>query len=60
MTNNPIPPLVPLPDDDGEIDGVPHREVDGKPVLDTDADADQVDGAAADRLASEKPLGEDS
>lgn len=60
MTNNPIPPLVPRPDDDGEIDGVPHREVDGEPVLDTDADADQVDGAAADRLASEKPVGEDS
>ena len=53
MTNNPIPPLVPRPDDDAEVDGVPHRDVDGEPVLDTDADADQVDGVAADRLAAE-------
>lgn len=60
MTNNPIPPLVPRPEGEDKIDGVPHREVDGKPVLDTDADAAQVDGAAADRLAAERPLDEDS
>lgn len=59
MTNNPIPPLVPKPDDEDTIDNVPHRVVDGEPVLDTDADADQVDGAAADRLAAEQPDHED-
>lgn len=59
MTNNPIPPLVPRPDDDAEVDGVPHHEVDGEPVLDTDADADQVDGVAADRLAAEHPAEDD-
>lgn len=52
--STPNPPLVPLPDD-GDLEGVPHREVDGEPVLDTDADADQVDGATADRLAAEHP-----
>lgn len=55
---NPIPPLVPLPDD-GDDQGVPQREVDGERVLDTDADADQVDGADADRLAAEQPDGSD-
>lgn len=56
--STPTPPLVPLPDD-GEDQGIAQREVDGEPVLDTDADADQVDGADADRLAAEHPDGSD-
>ncbi|KAA0960664.1 hypothetical protein FQ142_07145 [Microbacterium sp. ANT_H45B] len=58
--STPIPPLVPRPDDDGDIDAVPHREVDGEKVLDTDVDADQVDGATADRLAAEQPADADT
>ena len=57
--STPIPPLVPLPDD-GDLEGVPHREVDGEAVLDTDVDADQVDGADADRLAAERPTDDDA
>lgn len=52
--STPTPPLVPLPED-GDPDGVPAREVDGEPVLDTDVDADRIDGAEADRLAAEHP-----
>lgn len=51
--STPNPPLVPLPEG-GDLEGVPHREVDGEHVLDTDVDADQVDGATADRLAAEQ------
>lgn len=57
--STPIPPLVPLPDD-GEPETVPQRDVDGEPVLDTDVDADQVDGAEADRLAAERPAEDDA
>ncbi|KJL20131.1 hypothetical protein [Microbacterium foliorum] len=57
--STPIPPLVPRPDDDADIDGVPQREVDGEKVLDTDVDADQVDGVTADRLAAEQPADAD-
>ncbi|MGJ0388531.1 hypothetical protein [Microbacterium sp. CGR1] len=57
--STPIPPLVPLPDD-GDAAGVPEREVDGEAVLDTDIDADQVDGAEADRLAAERSADEDA
>ncbi|OAN38364.1 hypothetical protein [Microbacterium sp. H83] len=57
--STPTPPLVPLPDE-GDDQAVPQRDVDGERVLDTDADADQVDGAEADRLAAENPDGADS
>lgn len=57
--STPIPPLVPLPDD-GESETVPQREVDGESVLDTDVDADQIDGAEADRLAAERPAEDDA
>lgn len=57
--STPIPPLVPLPDD-GDPTGVPEREVDGESVLDTDVDADQIDGAEADRLAAERPAEDDA
>lgn len=56
--STPNPPLVPLPED-GDPNAVPHREVDGEAVLDTDVDADQVDGAEADRLAAEQPSDSD-
>lgn len=56
--STPTPPLVPMPDD-GDPAGVPEREVDGEAVLDTDVDADQVDGAEADRLAAERPASDD-
>lgn len=57
--SNPTPPLIPLPDD-GDERGVPEQEVDGDTVLDADADADQVDGAEADRLAAEEPRDDDA
>lgn len=49
----PMPPPIPLPDDESDdiSDDVPTREVDGEEVLDTDADADQIDSHAADRAA---------
>jgi hypothetical protein len=49
--SNPIPPIVPLPDD-AAPDSVPTREVDGETVLDHDADDTQVTSAEADRIAS--------
>ncbi|WP_192900638.1 hypothetical protein [Microbacterium sp. RG1] len=53
MSNNTFPPPVPLPGD-GEADGAPTREVDGKEVLDQDLDDDKVDSADADRVASQE------
>jgi len=50
--NSSIPPLP--ADDENEPDTV---EVDGEQVLDPDANEDDVDSAAADRVAAEK--GED-
>ena len=49
--SNPIPPVVPLPDD-GTPDGVQTKEVDGEQVPDTDIDDALVDSAEADRVAS--------
>ncbi|PVE92106.1 hypothetical protein [Microbacterium sp. TPD7012] len=49
--SNPIPPVVPFPDDDTP-DGVPTKEVDGEQVPDTDIDDALVDSAEADRVAS--------
>lgn len=49
--SNPIPPIIPIPDDDAS-DGVPTREVDGETVLDPDADGAQVTSVEADRIAS--------
>jgi hypothetical protein len=50
--SNPTPNFLPQdPDADPEVDAGT-REVDGEQVLDPDADADQVDSAAADRLAA--------
>lgn len=51
--SNPIPPLVPLPDDGDANDSVPRQDIDGEPVIDPDADPDQVDSADADRIAAE-------
>jgi hypothetical protein len=51
--STPIPPLVPLPDDGDPHDSIPRQEVDGERVLDADADPDQIDSAAADRIAAE-------
>lgn len=48
--SNPIPPIVPPPDDDAP--DVPTREVDGETVLDPDADDAQVTSVEADRIAS--------
>ncbi len=53
--STPTPPLVPLPDEGHDRDGVPERDVDGEAVLDTDANPDQVDSAEADRVAAESP-----
>lgn len=58
MSNQPIPAPMPLPGDhahDGEhadagLDAT--REVDGKEVLDPDANDDLVDSATADVIAS--------
>jgi|GEM_PF-695774 len=50
--SNPTPNFVPYdPDADREVEPGT-REVDGERVLDPDIDADRVDSAAADRLAS--------
>ncbi|MGB3374481.1 MAG: hypothetical protein WBA87_05015 [Microbacterium sp.] len=50
--SNPTPNFLPHdPDADPEVDAGT-REVDGERVLDPDVDADQVDSAAADRLAA--------
>ena len=51
MSNPIIPPVPPIPHDD-EPAGVPTREVDGEPVLDTDVDDGLVDSAEADRVAA--------
>lgn len=58
--SNPLIPPLPLPDDDDRPDGgASHAgddpvtvERDGERVVDPDIDDDQVDSAAADRLAS--------
>ncbi|MDR6200241.1 hypothetical protein QE374_002150 [Microbacterium sp. SORGH_AS428] len=52
MSNNTFPPPVPLPGD-GEREQ-PTREVDGEDVLDPDLDADRIDSADADRIASQE------
>ncbi|WP_091234355.1 hypothetical protein [Microbacterium sp. 3J1] len=57
--SNPTPPILPLPDG-GDDQDIPQQEVDGGTVLDTDADADQIDGAEADRLAAEEPRDDDA
>lgn len=50
--SNPTPNFLPQdPDADPEVDAAT-REVDGERMLDPDIDADRVDSAAADRLAS--------
>jgi len=52
--STPIPPILPLPEDDDETttDGVPTREVDGEQTIDPDADDSQINSADADRVAS--------
>lgn len=49
--SNPIPPVVPFPDDDNP-EGVPTKVVDGEHVPDTDIDDALVDSAEADRVAA--------
>lgn len=56
--SNPIPPVVPFPDD-GEPDGVPTKVVDGEHVPDTDIDDALVDSAEADRVAAEADVDDD-
>lgn len=51
MSNPNVPPLLPLPGD-GRDDAPPTIEEGDGLALDPDADADQIDSAAADRLAS--------
>lgn len=57
--SNPIPPIVPLPEDDDSTEEVPMQEVDGREVLDPDIDETLIDSAAADRLASGADLDEE-
>lgn len=52
MTNLPLPPYIPVPDDHVP-EGEPTVEVDGRAELDPDADEDLIDSADADRLAAE-------
>jgi len=53
--SNPIPPIIPLPDDaendEPFDDDLVTMEQDGESVLDPDIDDDLIDSAAADRLA---------
>lgn len=49
--SNPIPPIVPFPDDD-DPEGVPTKIVDGEHVPDEDIDDALVDSAEADRVAA--------
>nr|WP_201470040.1 hypothetical protein [Microbacterium hydrocarbonoxydans] len=51
--SNPIPPLVPFPEDGEPNDGVPRQDVEGEPAIDPDANADEIDSADADRIAAE-------
>ncbi|GAB2967523.1 hypothetical protein [Actinotalea caeni] len=58
MTSTPTPPVVPLPDDEG--DDTTLLGEDERP-LDTDLDDDAVDSAEADRrAATEGEIGEDA
>ena len=50
--SNPIPPFVPIPDDEPFDDDLFTVEQDGEATLDPDIDADLIDSAAADRLAA--------
>lgn len=57
--SNPIVPPLPLPDDDrvpdaDRVSDPATVEAEGERVLDPDLDPDQVDSAAADRLAAEQ------
>lgn len=57
--STPVPPLVPLPDDDG-THGVPTQEVDGETTVDPDADDAQVNSADADRVAADGAQADES
>jgi hypothetical protein len=55
--SNPIPPVVPFPDDDNP-EGVPTKDVDGEQVVDTEIDDALVDSAEADRVAADADVDE--
>nr|WP_314842496.1 hypothetical protein [uncultured Microbacterium sp.] len=57
--SNSTPPLIPLPEDHEQRDGIPRREQDGEDVIDRDANPENIDSATADRVAAEEP-GEDA
>lgn len=52
MTNLPLPPYIPIPDDEIS-EGEPVVDVDGRDEIDPDANEDLIDSAEADRLAAE-------
>jgi hypothetical protein len=51
--SNQNPSFGALPADDRDDDDLATKEVDDKPVIDADANADLIDSAEADRLAAE-------